>query len=82
MLGQSRRRWAKINPALFQGIVFTGLLAARVFPQTLDIDPMLFQCWPVVCEVSTTLSQHRVNVSCLPGCRGIDALVTGITTWV
>ena len=30
-------------------------------------DPMLFKCWPAVFDVSPTLKQHWVNVSCLLG---------------
>ena len=43
--------------------------------QTLHINPMLDQCWPTVCDVGTTLVQHRVDVLYLLGnvtWRGVD----------
>ena len=33
--------------------------------QTRDIDPMLFHCWPIVCDDGRTVKQHCVNVSCM-----------------
>ena len=33
-------------------------------PQTRDIHPMLFQCWPTVLDAGPTLKQHWVNVPC------------------
>ena len=35
--------------------------------QTRNIEPMLVYRWATVCDVGLTLSQHWVNVSCLPG---------------
>ena len=28
-------------------------------------DPMLFECWPAVSDISPALKQHWVNISCL-----------------
>ena len=41
--------------------------AILVNQQTRNIDPMLFQCWPTVCDAVPTLKQPWVNVSCLLG---------------
>ena len=35
--------------------------------QTQDIDPMLDQCCATVYDAGSTLVQHWVDVSCLPG---------------
>ena len=35
-----------------------------VSQQTQDIEPMLFKCWPTVCDAGPTLKQHRFNVLC------------------
>ena len=29
------------------------------------VKPMLFQCWPIVCDAGPALKKHWVNVSCL-----------------
>ena len=38
-----------------------------VSQQAQHLDPMLGYCWPTVSDVGTTLTQHRVKVSCLLG---------------
>ena len=32
-----------------------------------DVEPMLVQCWPIVCDAGQTLNQHWLNVSFLLG---------------
>ena len=37
-------------------------------PSKHDVDPMLVQCWPTICDAGPTSNQHRLNASCLLGC--------------
>ena len=73
MLGQRRRRWANIIPALSQCFIVAGTclsllyMIVRAPQQTRDIVPMLVQCWFTVYDAGPTLNQQRDNVSCLLG---------------
>ena len=44
--------------------------------QTLDIHPMLFQCWPTGLHANPTLKQHWLNAACLLGrpVRGLQKI--------
>ena len=44
-------------------------LSTQNYPpkQTRDVDPLLHQCWPTVCDAGPTLIQQWINVSCLLG---------------
>ena len=37
-------------------------------PSKHDVDPMLFQCWPTICDAGPTSNHHWLNASCLLGC--------------
>ena len=83
MLHQRRRRWYNIVQALDQCFVYTERSmrstqsyqpwskptgnVSETAQQTRDINPMLAQCWPNVCDAGLTSYQHWVNVSCLLG---------------
>ena len=60
MLGQRRRRWTNINPALGQRLVFAGYLT------NLMLNEMLFGAYvklilPIVVEGDLVLTQHSFN---------------------
>ena len=60
ILGQLLRRWAKINPALIQRLVFAGSLSQRQNNTQLtqgDVESMLVQCLSTIYDVGPTLSQ-------------------------
>ena len=38
-----------------------------VSQQTRYTAPMLFYCWPIVCDAGLTVKQHRYSVPCLLG---------------
>ena len=40
-------------------------LSTRLIQSTQDIEPMLDQSWPTVCDAESALGQHWFNVSCL-----------------
>ena len=42
--------------------------------QARDVDPMLVQCWPTVCNAGPASNQHWFNASCLLGLRSIARL--------
>ena len=65
-MGQCRRLWANISPALFQCLVFAGtaLSQAVTHSQRRDIEHVLVQCRPIVSNAAT-LKQHKGNVTCL-----------------
>ena len=75
-MGQRRRRCANIETALGECPVFAGLpLRVNIVScvgqprkrDTRHIEPMLFSCWPNVCDVSPILKLNWFNVSCLLG---------------
>ena len=37
-------------------------------PRKHDVDRMLYQCWPTICDVGPTSNQHWFNTSCLLHC--------------
>ena len=37
------------------------------YSQTRDVEPMLFSCWPIICDAGPPLKQHLLNVSCFQG---------------
>ena len=41
------------------------------FQQTRDIDPMVVQCWPTVCDAVPASNQHWFNASVFAGLRSI-----------
>ena len=74
MLGQQRRHWASISPALVQCLVFAGTacLKRSLIPpqQKRDIEHVLVKCWPIVNDAGPTLKQHKSIVTCLLGGGG------------
>ena len=45
--------------------------------QTRDVDPMLAQCWPTVCDADPVSNQHWFNASCLLITAGLVVLTAG-----
>ena len=79
MLGQCRRRWANINPALVQRLVFAEMLGYFFSLYYLIVYDLLLSSgntkrgitaehWASVANAGPTLKQHRFNVPCLLGC--------------
>ena len=57
MLGQRRRLWTNIQPALGQILVFAGF---RVGYEASDV--ALVQCWAIVIDSGPTLYQPLANL--------------------
>ena len=84
MLGQRRRRWASISPALVQCLVFAGKALSQAVThsgegpqQRRDIDHVLVQCWPIVSDAGPTLKRPKGNGTCmLGGAHGANRSVT------
>ena len=41
--------------------------AIRLNQQARDVETMLVECWPIVCDAGPSLNQHCFNASCLLG---------------
>ena len=71
MLGQRRRRWANINPALGQRLVLAGFVHCWFVQcysqQTWDVWPTLVYCWANLVDGGPTVNQRWANVSCFLG---------------
>ena len=52
---------------VLSGIYYSVLVLVHT-PSKHDVDQMLDQCWPTVCDAGLASSQHWFNASCLLGC--------------
>ena len=50
-------------------------VACQHTPSEHDVDPVLVQCWPTVCDAGPALNQHWFNASCLLGAAFADLVV-------
>ena len=70
MLGQHRKRWTNIQPALVQRLVHAGLCVSGVVDMLAAGPPSkheaLNQCWINFGPLSTTLAQHQTNIGLIP----------------
>ena len=61
-------------------MIFSGwntvkdISCAAVTQQARYTTPMLFYCWPVVCDADPTVKQHRDSVSCLLGISNLKKI--------
>ena len=51
----------------YKGMAYIWARDPTAAQQKGDVNPMLVQCWPIVCDAGPALYRHWVNVSCLLG---------------
>ena len=54
---------------------------AKHTPSKHDVDPMLVQCWPTICDAVPASNQHWFNASCLLGCVQSSKHKTFVQYW-